>query len=72
MSSNGETSDKTSKLEEDIIYDGYDDFAINMGKNKARGGGKSRNNTKKDAKHNKNKSCYNSKHIRKVENKTNG
>ena len=70
MSSNIETN--KSHLNEDIIYDGYDDFAINMGKNKARGGGKSKNNTKKDAKHNKNKSCYNSKHIRIVENKING
>lgn len=56
--------DNYKKLHEDIYYDEYDDY--NVYSNKSRGGGKSKNNTKKDAKHNKKISCYSSKHIRKI------
>lgn len=46
------------------MYSDYDlDFSIKS--NTARGGGKSKNQTKKDAKHNKNQSCYSSKCVRK-------
>jgi hypothetical protein len=43
------------------------DFGLNNQKKGARGGGKNVNTTKKDAKSNKHKTCYNSKHIRKIE-----
>ena len=48
-------------------YDTDYDFKLS----KARGGGKSKNNTKKDAQKNKNQSCYNKRHIRITENKKN-
>lgn len=43
------------------------DFDLNNQKKGARGGGKNKNTTKKDATANKHKTCYNSKHIRKIE-----
>jgi len=48
-----------------IIYD--DEFGLNNQKKGARGGGKNQHTTKKDAKANKHKSCYNFKYIRKIE-----
>ena len=47
--------------------DKYEDFNLDFSikSNTARGGGKSKNQTKKDAKHNKNQSCYSSKCVRK-------
>ena len=64
-----------------IDYECYGDFSVNKVKGhngggksqkelikKSRGGGKN-NNTKTDAKKNKNQEIYTSKHVRKVENR---